>query len=130
MAEKIRDQVAAGKDFETVAAEVSDRPSKANGGRLGVLSRGQTVKPFEEVAFSRKAGEIGPVVETRFGYHVIEVLDHKDAGKATLAVVKEQIGRRLTQQKKEQALEAYIDSLKAAATIVIHSDEPPAKDPA
>jgi peptidyl-prolyl cis-trans isomerase C len=129
-AEKIREQVAAGKDFETVAAEVSDCPSKANGGRLGILSRGQTVKPFEDAAFSRKVGEIGPVVETRFGYHVIEVLDHRDAGKTALSEVKETIAKHLTEQKKEQAVHAYIDSLKAAATIVFHTDTSRATDPA
>ena len=129
-AQEVREQVVAGKDFETLAAEVSDCPSKANGGRLGVLSRGQTVKPFEEAAFSRNMGEIGPVVETRFGYHVIEVLDHKDAGKATLAEVKESIAQHLTQQKKEQAVQAYIDSLKAAATIVFPTNNSPATDPA
>ncbi len=129
---KIRYQLAAGKgkDFETVAAELSDCPSKAKGGRLGLLSRGQTVKPFEDAAFSRKVGEIGPVVETRFGYHVIEVLDRKGPGKAPLSEVKERIASHLTEQKKEMAIQAYIDSLKSAAAIVYHNESSGRADPA
>lgn len=123
-AKKIRDQVAAnqGKDFEKVAKEVSDCPSKAEGGKLGFLSRGQTVKAFEDAAFSRKKGEIGPVVETRFGYHIIEVLDHKDAGKTPLSDVKGVIANHLSEEKKREAVHAYIESLKAAANIVFHND--------
>jgi len=131
-AEKIREQVTAsqGKDFEKVAAEVSDCPSKAKGGKLGILSRGQAVKPFEDAAFNQKVGEVGPVVETQFGYHVIEVLDHMDASKAPLSEVKEKIAQRLTEQKKEQAFHAYIDSLKAAATIETNPDAAKPSDPA
>jgi peptidyl-prolyl cis-trans isomerase C len=94
--EKIREQVTAsqGKDFEKVAAEVSDCPSKAKGGKLGILSRGQAVKPFGDAAFNQKVGEVGPVVETQFGYHVIEVIDHMDASKAPLSEVKEKIAQR------------------------------------
>jgi len=128
-AKKIRDQLAAdnGKDFEVVAGKVSDCPSKAKGGKLGLLSRGQTVKPFEDAAFSRKVGEIGPVVETSFGYHIIEVLDHKDASRAPLSEVRETIAAHLTEKKKEQAVHTYIDSLKAAANIVYHTD--PSENP-
>ena len=129
-AQEIREQVMAEKDFEAVAAEVSDCPSKAKGGHLGFIARGQTVKPFEDAAFGGKPGEIGPVVETQFGYHIIEVLGHKDAGKTPLAEVKGRIAEELTQQKKEQAVRAYIDSLKAKATIVFHKQPNQNSDPA
>ena len=129
-AQEIREQVIAGKDFETAAGEVSDCPSKAKGGHLGFIARGQTVKPFEDAAFGGKAGELGPVVETRFGYHVIEVLGHKDAGKPPLSEVKEQIAKDLSKQKKDQAVRAYIDSLKAKATIVFHKQPTDHSDPA
>ncbi len=131
-AEKIRQQLVdkKGEDFEAVAAKVSDCPSKAKGGRLGVVVRGQTVKAFEDAAFNQKVGEIGPVVETTFGYHIIEVLDHKKAGKIPLSDVSELISKRLLQEKKEKAIRAYIDSLKAEASIVFHSEKSDKVNPA
>jgi peptidyl-prolyl cis-trans isomerase C len=131
-AEEIREQLAAsdGKAFEKIASEVSDCPSKKAGGKLGSLTRGQVVKPFEDAAFTRKVGDIGPVVETRFGYHVIEVTDHRGAGMAPLSDVKDRIANQLLEQKKEEALDAYIDSLKAAATIQTPEDASTASGPA
>jgi len=131
-AEKIRDEIVGkkGKDFETLATEVSDCPSKAKGGELGLLSRGQAVKPFEDAAFSRKVGEIGPVVKTQFGYHIIEVLDHREAGKIPLSEATKRISNQLVEQKKEKVAKAYIDSLKASATIVIHNEASDGKNPA
>ena len=131
-AEKIREQLVEknGSNFEAVAAEMSDCPSKSKGGMLGVLGRGQTVPAFEEAAFSQKVGEIGPVVETSFGYHIIEVLDRKEARKLPLSEVSKRISNHLVAQKKDKAVKEYIESLKAAATIVFHNGKSGGTDPA
>jgi len=130
--EKIRQQLVdkKGENFEMIAAEVSDCPSKTKGGKLGVMARGQAVKAFEDAAFSQKVGEIGPIVETSFGYHVIEVMDHKKATKAPLSEVKEFISNHLAAQKKEKAVIGYIDSLKTGASIVFHNENSDEKNPA
>jgi peptidyl-prolyl cis-trans isomerase C len=131
-AEEVRKQLVdkKGENFETIAAEVSDCPSKSKGGMLGVFGRGQTVPAFEEAAFSQKVGEIGPVVETSFGYHVIEVLDRKEARKVPLSEVSERISNYLVAQKKDKAVKEYIESLKASATIVFHDEKSGGTDPA
>jgi len=131
-AEKIREQLVEkkGENFAAIAAEVSDCPSKSKGGMLGVFGRGQTVPAFEEVAFSQKIGEIGPVVETSFGYHVIEVLDRKKAREAPLSEMSERISNHLVAQKKDEAVKEYIESLKAAATIVFHDEKSGGTNPA
>jgi hypothetical protein len=74
-AETIRKELLAGKDFAAVATSVSDCPSKAAGGDLGVFPRGKMVKEFEDAAFSQEVGKIGPVVITQFGFHIIQVLE-------------------------------------------------------
>lgn len=73
--ELVRAELLAGKDFATAAREYSDCPSKENGGDLGTFTRGQMVKAFEDAAFSQKPGEIGPIIETEFGFHIIQVLN-------------------------------------------------------
>jgi peptidyl-prolyl cis-trans isomerase C len=116
-AEGYREQLVGGADFETLAKEVSDCPSSESGGDLGAFQRGQMVPPFEEAAFSQQVGEVGPVVETPFGYHVVEVLEHNAGSKQELADVSEDIAMLLGNRKKQQAAEQYIEQLKTGADI-------------
>lgn len=114
----IHDELLGGADFAAIAAEKSDCPSSKQGGDLGTFTHGQMVPEFENAAFSQEVGAVGDVVETKFGYHIIKVTDHKDAGIRSLAEVKEQLTKYLQGKKKQDALMAYIDELKAKATIV------------
>lgn len=59
-------------DFEALAREHSDGPSGPRGGDLGTFGRGRMAPPFEEAAFALEPGEVSGVVETDFGFHIIE----------------------------------------------------------
>lgn len=70
----LKRQLEQGADFATLAREHSDDPGSAQrGGDLGWFSRGRMVEPFEQAAFSAPIGRVVGPVETRFGYHLIEV---------------------------------------------------------
>ncbi len=71
----IRKKLLAGYKFEDAAREYSICPSKQNGGNLGKFKRGMMVPEFEAAAFRQQPGEIGSVVKTKFGYHLIQVID-------------------------------------------------------
>ncbi len=62
----------AGEDFEDLAREYSDGPSAPKGGDLGSFGRGAMVPAFEEVAYGLEVGGVSGVVETPFGYHIIQ----------------------------------------------------------
>lgn len=116
--EKLRKQLLEGADFAKIAAENSECPSKDKGGDLGTFGRGRMVKEFDEAAFSQKPGEIGPVIETNFGFHIIQVQAQNPASEKPFDEVKEQIEKHLGQKNKSSAVRNYIEELKSKASIV------------
>jgi len=75
---KILKQIKAGADFSEMAKKYSEDPGSApKGGDLGYVKRGDFVRDFEEAAFKLKAGQISGIVETKFGYHIIQMIDRK-----------------------------------------------------
>ena len=127
-AEAIRKELVEGADFEAVAAEKSDCPSKGRGGDLGTFERGQMVKPFEDAAFGQKVDEIGPVVETRFGYHIIQILEKTPASTPTFDEKKDELIEYLTYQKTADLAGKFIERLKEKATIVYGPKAKPAEE--
>lgn len=120
--EGIQQRLQKGEDFATVAKEVSDCPSKVNGGDLNFFQKGQMVEPFEKVAFSLEPGKLSDIVETQFGYHLIKVTEKKPAGVMTYDEVKDKIAQHLKQEKTSQALNAYVDQLKAKGKVEISTN--------
>ncbi|MCW3071603.1 MAG: PpiC-type peptidyl-prolyl cis-trans isomerase [Bacteroidetes bacterium] len=77
-----RKRILKGEDFAAVARESAangDPSAKENGGDLGYFTALQMVYPFESAAFSTKVGEVSMPVRTRFGYHIIKVIDRRKA---------------------------------------------------
>jgi len=73
----IKDEIAHGEKFEDLAAAYSDDPSSTNGGYLGWFGRGRMVPPFEKAAFQAEVGEVVGPVKTRFGFHLIKILNKR-----------------------------------------------------
>ena len=70
--QQIQAQLQQGGDFASLARAHSDCPSSSKGGDLGSFGRGQMVGPFEEATFGMQVGQVSGIVETPFGYHIIQ----------------------------------------------------------
>lgn len=91
----------AGADFAALAKEYSDDPSvERNSGRLGFFERTKMVPQFAEAAFALKKGELSKPVKTKFGYHIIHVLDRRAEAKVPFEHVK----ARLMKEEEEAFL--------------------------
>ncbi len=116
--EGIRRDLEAGADFATLAKAHSDCPSgKEGGGSLGSFGRAQMVKEFEEAAFSQPLNKVGPVVETQFGFHLIEVTEKSAGHVRPYAECKEQILDHLNKVRRHHIFATLIESLKAKGMI-------------
>ncbi len=76
---EIRERVLKGERFSTLAVAYSeDRASAIKGGELGLRSRDELVKAFADVAFNLKEGQVSQIVETEYGFHILQMIESKD----------------------------------------------------
>ncbi|TFG36896.1 MAG: hypothetical protein E4H45_00035 [Nitrospirales bacterium] len=116
-------EIKGGKDFAELASEVSDdQGSKTKGGDLGFVTRGKTVKPFEDALFSLKTGEISGVIETQFGYHIIKAEEKKDASVEPFEAVKEKVRQKIMQERVKSAVTAFVDKAMKDAKVEIFTE--------
>lgn len=102
------------EDFSEVAKKVSeDAGSAAKGGDLGFFPRGQMVPEFEEEAFRLPIGQLSSPVKSSYGFHLIKVLERKEAGTKPLEDVEEAIARKiLAREKVAKILEEFERDLR------------------
>ncbi|GAB4162600.1 MAG: peptidylprolyl isomerase [Rickettsiaceae bacterium] len=113
-AKEIKKKLNKGGNFVDLARELSkDEGSKANGGELGYVRKGQLVPEFESKAFAMKKDEVSDPVKTQFGWHIIKVLDSRDIKAPT----KEQAMGGLRSKLSREAIEKYISDLADKANI-------------
>ena len=98
-----------GADFAAAArAHSDDGSSSQNGGRMQPFGRGQMVAPFEAAAFSTPVGDLAPVVETQFGYHILRVVERT---KPPLEDVREDIEDQLARPMQSEVEDRYLTQL-------------------
>lgn len=122
-AEMYLKKIQSGEDFAKLASEFSDDPgSKTKGGELGFFPRGRMVKPFEDAAFSLKPGETSGIVETQFGFHIINVEDKKDSTVESFDTVKERLRQKLVQDRTRKEITEFIDKAMQDAKTEFYPD--------
>ncbi|MBI5800257.1 MAG: peptidylprolyl isomerase [Verrucomicrobia bacterium] len=112
-------RVRAGEDFGKLAKEFSQDPgSKERGGEY-VFPRGQMAMEFETAAFGMRPGQISDVVTTKFGFHIIKMLERNPAKKVEFDKVKERIRENLQQEEADKQLPEYLEKVKKEAGVEI-----------
>lgn len=120
-AEDLRKQIVGGADFAKLAAANSDDPnSKARGGDLGWVASGQVPAAFEKAAMALKPNETSPVVESAFGYHVIQLLERQAAAQVPYEQVKDRLAFMIKQKQAQESVQAKIKELRAKAKVDVY----------
>jgi peptidyl-prolyl cis-trans isomerase D len=107
--------------FAELAKQHSQDPGSAEkGGDLGFFSRGMMVKPFDDAVFGQKEGEISELVETEFGYHIIEVTDIRELKQRPLQEVNAEIESEL---KRQAAARQFAEAAETFSNMVYEDSD-------
>ncbi len=116
--EKLLERARKGEDFAALVKEYSEDPGSRDKGGEYTFRRGQMVPEFERAAFALKTNEISDIVTTRFGYHIIKLLERTPATKLELAQVDKDIRETLTHQRvQDKLLPEFLVKLKDDAQL-------------
>lgn len=115
-AQQVLAELKSGADFSALAKKYSeDLGSATSGGDLGFASRGAFEESFENALFSLKTNEISEVIESSYGFHIIQLLEAKKAEIPTFEAEKESLVATLQAQKAESLYQEELESVRAAA---------------
>ncbi|MEZ5065593.1 MAG: peptidyl-prolyl cis-trans isomerase [bacterium] len=141
--EDTRDAIVEGADFAEEAKALSDDGSAERGGDLGFISKGDMVPEFEQMAWATNVGEVSPVFQTPFGYHILKVEELKNEGGEEIRHVRHILMRveasNYTLRDAEDAIDNLVEdlgggkNLKAAAEkagLTVQTTDPFEKDTA
>ncbi len=116
----LRSEAENGADFGALAREHSDDPGSAsNGGDLGIVVEGRTVPAFESALFALEPGELSGVVETPFGFHVIQMIERQADRLVPFEEASGPIRDLLLQQEQQARTAAFVDELRATHDVRI-----------
>lgn len=122
-AKRARARVLAGEDFAHVAAEMSDAPSKANGGLIGPIERKDLSPALLKMLEAMKPGDVTEPLRTARGYQVLKLEAMTEAVLQPFEQVREQVADRVYQQKAQIEFAKYLDRLRAQAIIEWKNEE-------
>ncbi len=124
--DEILQRIKKGENFAEIAKSVSqDSLTASKGGDLGFFPHRPT--PLADAAFSLGAGQLSDIIQTPYGFHIIEVTDSRAPGLAQFSEVHDDIKTMLEEEQSEEKEDEFVDSLKAKAKIEILETKPASK---
>ena len=129
-AEEVRKALLEGADFAQLAATSSECVSRARGGDLGFIPRGREAPAFEEAVYSQPIGQIGAVVESPVGYHVIKVTGEQEERMVPFEEVRQTLINGLKRRAQQKLIAEYIAGLREKSLIRFDGPLAPQDKPA
>lgn len=118
LAEAAAQKAKKGEPFEQLMKEAESLGGEASD--LGFFEKGETDKEFEEAAFAAPPGSVIGPVRTMYGFHLIEVLDKRPAGRIPFEEVKEKIAAELRESVQREAFEQLVAGLRKSSRVTLH----------
>lgn len=115
----IREAVIKGENFEELAKTNSEDVQAADGGLSDWIHQGTMIPAINDVIFSLKTGEVSPIIETPMGHHIFRVEQREPGKQRTLDEVREEIQRKLFQDKSDELFFNWMQDLKRQAYISV-----------
>ncbi len=116
-ASEIKQQLAQGQDFVTLAKEKSIASSASAGGDIGFVRKGTLMADIEDQLFALNPGETSEIIPVEQGFHIFKVVEKNPSRYLELAEVKEDIEYQLLPQKQQEAFDQFLENLEAQAVI-------------
>jgi parvulin-like peptidyl-prolyl isomerase len=120
LAAALLERLRLGGDFQRLALEYSDDPgTRSRGGDLGLFRHNAHTVRFDDAAFALKPGRLSDIVETEYGYHIIQVTEHLRERLRTLDETRSAIHEQLLARKQAANLRAWLETRRSEANIQI-----------
>ena len=117
--EHVLNELEQGRSFEELAKDYSDGPEAEDGGNLGIMTRGSLLPQMEEIIDRLGQGDIGQVIESPVGLHIIRVDEKKPAGFKPFEEVKKDIENKLLQEQSQRLYQEWLSELTDTAFIEV-----------
>ncbi|MBN1271519.1 MAG: peptidyl-prolyl cis-trans isomerase [Candidatus Aminicenantes bacterium] len=121
---EINEKLTAGEDFAEVAKQYTDGPGKDSGGDLGTYKKGELDKTLETAVEGLAQGEISDWVKHPNGWFLLKLVEKKESRLKTFEEIKQEVERRLFNEKSRVKFEEYMKDLRKRSYIKILKEEP------
>ena len=122
-ADEVRSELLEGADFPETARKYSKSPDAVDGGDLGIFSKGQMPKEFDDILFTLKRKEISKVVESPYGFHIFKVEKRFKPTKMTYADASVKIQKEMFNRQMEERFKEWLQDIRKNSEIKVYSEQ-------
>jgi parvulin-like peptidyl-prolyl isomerase len=120
LAQDLRDMLDAGADFSHLAMQHSQDKTASKGGYAGEVYKGRAIEPINTVAFELEPGEYSDVLETKFGFEIIQILKKREGGPAPFESIRSELKKRLETEKRGLKVQKFYKEIGEGHELIVN----------